>query len=269
MIESFSMNLQERLDKYRERGMQELDAQILVLIEESAAALFNSFPDHFVLFGGVALVLFHDSPRLSRDLDLLASPGQLPGSKEIQQVVRAAIQPLAETLGLGQLEFREDVATPALAKRWVLANQKPLFSIDLTTIGGNVLKSQIVKHTIAETPEKSVLTPNANYLLYQKCETFLNRRHLKARDSFDIHLLLSRGATLDKMLRPHLEDFIAMKEFDGEFIEQRIQSVTAKLCTVELRPVLPHPLFEDLAKDDFESLRRSIRTVLSEWLVEI
>jgi hypothetical protein len=139
--------------------MQEFDAQILVLIEESAAALFNSFPDHFILFGGVTLILFHDSPRLSRDLDLLASPGQLPDPKEIQQVVRAAIQALAETLGLGQLEFRQDVATPALAKQWVLANQKPLFRADLPTIGGNVLKSQIVKHTIAESPGKSVLTP--------------------------------------------------------------------------------------------------------------
>ena len=180
------MNLQERLDRFRERGMQELDAQILVLIEESAAALFNSFPDHFILFGGVTLVLFHDSPRLSRDLDLLASPGQLPNSKEIQQVVLAAIQPLAETLGLGQLELRQDEATHALAKQWVLSNQKPLFSIDLSTIGGNVLKSQIVKHIIAENPQKSVFAPNANYLLYQKSETFLNRRHLKARDAFDI-----------------------------------------------------------------------------------
>jgi hypothetical protein len=45
--------------------------------------------------------------------------------------------------------------------------------------------------------------------------------------------------------------------------------VTAKLCTVELRPVLPLPLFEDLAKDDFESVRRSVRTVFSEWLVEV
>jgi hypothetical protein len=263
------MNLQQRLNRYGERGIQELDAQILVLIEESAAALFNSFPDHFILFGGVTLVLFHDSPRLSRDLDLLASPGRLPDPKEIQQVVRAAIQPLAETLGLGQLEFREDVATNALAKQWVLANQKPLFSIDLTTIGGNILKSQIVKHTIAESSEKSVLAPNANYLLYQKCETFLNRRHLKARDAFDIHLLLSRGATLDKAFRPHLEDFIAMKEFDKESIEERIQAVTAKLCTVELRPVLPLSLFEDLAKDDFESVRSSVRTVFSEWLAEV
>jgi len=103
------------------------DAQILVLIEESAAALFNSFPDHFILFGGVTLMLFHDSPRLSRDLDLLASPGQLPDPKEIQQVVHAAIQPLAETLGLGQLEFREDVATPALAKTMGARQSKTAF----------------------------------------------------------------------------------------------------------------------------------------------
>jgi len=220
------------------------------------------------LFGGVTLVLFHDSPRLSRDLDLLTSPGQLPEPGEIERVVRSAIQPLAETLGLGQLEFRQDVATLSLAKQWVLANQKPLFSIDLTTIGGNVLQSQIVRHTIAETPEKSVPAPNANYLLYQKCETFLNRRHVKTRDAFDIHLLLSRGAAIDKTLRPHLEDFIAMKEFGEEFIEERIQSVTAKLCTVELRPVLPLPLFDELVKDDFESVRRSVRTVFSEWLGE-
>jgi len=30
--------------------------------------------------------------------------------------------------------------------------------------------------------------------LLQKCETFLNRRYVKARDAFDIHLLITRGA---------------------------------------------------------------------------
>ena len=59
-----------------------------------------------------------------------------------------------------------------------------------------------------------------------------------------------------------------MKEFDAEFIEKRIEGVTAKLCTVELRPVLPLPLFEDLAKDDFESVRRSVRIRTSQWLAE-
>ena len=89
---------------------------------------------------------------------------------------------------------------------------------------------------------------------------------MKARDAFDIHLLLSRGAKLHKTLRPHLEDFIAMNELDKEFIKARIEAVTSKLCTVELRPVLPSPLFEQLEKEGFEPIRKSLRTVFSDWL---
>ena len=248
--------------------MQDLDAQILILIEESAAALFNSFPDHFILFGGATLVLFHESPRLSRDLDLLSSSGQLPEAKEIQAVVRDALQSIAESLGLGQIEFQQNAGNAGLAKQWVLANQRPLFSIDLTTIGGNVLNTQIVKHIIAGIPQKSVLTPNANYLLYQKCEAFLSRRHVKVRDAFDIYLLLSRDAILDNTLRPHLEDFLRMREFDAEFIEERIQSVTPKLCTVELRPVLPASVFDELERQSFQPIHSSLRTVFAEWLEE-
>ena len=131
---------------------------------------------------------------------------------------------------------------------------------------GSKLRSS--KRTIADTPEKTVLTPNANYLLFQKGETFLGRRHVKARDAFDIHFLLSRGAQLDETLRPHLEDFIAIKELDKESIEARIEAVTAKPCTVELRPVLPLPLFEQLEKEEFEAIRQSLRIVLSEWLAK-
>ncbi len=168
----------------------------------------------------------------------------------------------------GSYDFRQDIAGPHFVKQWVLANQKPLFSIDLTRIGGNVLETLIVKQIIANAPENTVRTPNTNYLLFQKCETFLGRRHVKTRDAFDILLLLSRGAQLDKTLRPHLEDLIAMKELDKESIEARIEAVTAKLCTVELRPVLPLPLFEQLAKEGFEVIRQSLRTVFSDWLTE-
>lgn len=263
-----TMTLQDRIDKYSERGFQELEAEIVVLMEESAVALFASFPDQFILFGGATLVLFHESPRLSRDLDLLASLGPLPKTEDVQAVVRSKIQPLAEIFGLGQLDFQQDIAGPDFLKQWVLANRKPLFSIDLTRIGGSVLETQIVKQTIAETPEKTVRTPNANYLLIQKCETFLGHRRVKTRDAFDIHFLLSRGAGLDKTLRPHLEDLIRMKELDKESIEVRIKAVTAKLSTVELRPVLPLPLFEQLEKEGFEAIRQSLRTVFSDWLTE-
>jgi hypothetical protein len=268
MVVVTTMNLQARIDRYRERGFQEREAEILLLIEESAAAIFTSFHDQFILVGGATLVLFCESPRLSRDLDLLASPGPLPETEDVQAVVRSKIQPLAEIFGLGQLEFQQDITNPDFVKLWILANQKALFSIDLTRIGGNVLETQIVKRSIADTPGKTVLTPNANYLLFQKCETFLARRHVKARDAFDIDFLLSRGAQIDKTLRPHLEDFIAMKGLDKECIEARIEAITAKLCTVELRPVLPLPLFEQLEKEEFEAIRQSLRTVFSGWLAK-
>ena len=262
------MNLQARIDRYRDRGFQRTEAEILVLIEEGAAGLFSYFPNHFILFGGATLVLFYDSPRLSRDLDLLASPEQLPKPEEIRAAVRSSIQPIAETLGLGQLEFRKDVDGPDFIKHWVLANQRPLFSIDLTRIGGSVLKNQIVQKAIAGAPEKIVEIPSANYLLFQKCETFLGRRHVKARDAFDIHLLLGRGAKLDKNLHAHLEDFVAMRDIDQESIETRIQSTNAKLCTVELRSVLPQAVFDQLGVNEFDTIRRSLRAVFSHWLGE-
>jgi hypothetical protein len=55
-----------------ERNFREDQVHILVIMEEAAIALFSSLPEHFVLVGGATLVLFHNSPRLSKDLDLLA-----------------------------------------------------------------------------------------------------------------------------------------------------------------------------------------------------
>ncbi|MGA8557408.1 MAG: nucleotidyl transferase AbiEii/AbiGii toxin family protein [Candidatus Acidiferrales bacterium] len=262
------MNLEDRVRRYTDRRFQRFEAEILVLIEESAAAIFTSFPDHFILFGGAALVLFYESPRLSRDLDLLASSNPLPGAKEIQAAVRAAIQPIAEVFGLGQLEFRNDRTGAGFTRHWVIANKQPLFSIDLTGIGGSVLKTQIVKYSIAAESEKTILSPTANYLLLQKCETFLNRRFVKARDAFDIYLLLHRGAHLDKNLHAHLEDFAAVTEIDTEQLGDRIRGITPKLCTVELRPVLPAAIFDDLANHEFEPIRQSLRVVFAHWLGE-
>ncbi|MGC2330569.1 MAG: nucleotidyl transferase AbiEii/AbiGii toxin family protein [Candidatus Acidiferrales bacterium] len=268
MIFLSTMSIEDRVRRYTDRGFQTFEAEILVLIEESAAAIFTSFPDHFILFGGAALVLFYESPRLSRDLDLLTSPGPLPQAEEIQGTVRTAIQPIAEVFGLGQLEFRNNGTSAGFTRHWVLANQQPLFSIDLTGIGGSVLKTQIVKYSIASESEKTILSPTANYLLLQKCETFLNRRFVKARDAFDIDLLLNRGAHLDKNLHAHLEDFVAMREIDPAQLDDRIRRIDHKLCTVELRPVLPAAIFEDLANHEFEPIRQSLRVVFADWLQE-
>lgn len=200
---------------------------------------------------------------------VIARQAKLPASEEILGIVRARIQPVAGTFGLGQWEFRNDRESADFVKHWGIANQNALFSIDLTRIGGNVLESQILKKTIAGTPQGTVLAPTANFLLLQKCETFLDRRYVKARDAFDIHLLVHQGAALDEHLLAHLEDFTLIEELDSEFIAGRIEKIVPKLCTVELRAVLPPQVFEGLAEKEFEPIRHSLRTVFSHWLGEV
>jgi Nucleotidyl transferase AbiEii toxin, Type IV TA system len=260
------MSWQARIELYLQRGFQKADAEILVLIEEAASGLFSAFPDRFILFGGATLVLFYDSPRLSRDLDLLAKTDEFPGVAEVQKVVESSIQPMAEVFGLGKLDLRQRGDSKDFIKIWVESNQRPLFSIDLTRIGGTVLKSELVEQRIAGDHQKTVLVPSANYLLFQKCETFLDRRYPKARDAFDIDVLETKGAQLDDNLKARLEDFIQMRELDAAVIRSRIARIDPKLCTVELRPILPQELFAELAKDDFNRLRKALETAFSNWI---
>jgi Nucleotidyl transferase AbiEii toxin, Type IV TA system len=260
------MNWQARIGVYLKRGFQRAEAEILVLIEEATSGLFSAFPNRFILFGGATLVLFYDSPRLSRDLDLLARADELPPAVDVQKAVASSIQPLAEIFGLGKLDFRQQGDSKDFIKIWVESNQRPLFSIDLTRIGGTVLKSEIVQQRIAGDHQKTILAPSANYLLFQKCETFLDRRYPKARDAFDIDVLQTKSAQLDDNLKAHLEDFIQMKELDADLIRSRIARIDRKLCTVELRPILPQELFAELAKDDFNRLRKVLEAVFSNWI---
>jgi len=112
------MNLADRLTIYLDRGLQEDEAAILVLVEEAGIAIFSAFPEQFVLFGGAALLLFYQSPRFSRDLDLLASSTVLPPFEQLVGAVRKHIQPIAETLGLGQLNFRKYNESDDFIKCW-------------------------------------------------------------------------------------------------------------------------------------------------------
>jgi Nucleotidyl transferase AbiEii toxin, Type IV TA system len=262
------MNLADRLKIYLDRGLRKDEAIMLVLIEETGIAIFSVFPDHFVLFGGAAPLFFCESPRFSRDLDLRASALTLPSFEEIETAVRKGIEPIAETLGLGQLDFRKCNETDDLIKCAVVTNERFLSSIDLARIGGSILESQIVKQTIAGTNERLVLTAAPNYLLLQKWQVFLSRRHAKARDAFPINLLLSRGASLNDNLKAHLEDFILMKDLDDEFIEARIHTIDLKLCTAELRSFLAPAVFDELATKQFEPVRNSLPVLFSQWVGE-
>jgi hypothetical protein len=118
------------------------------------------------------------------------------------------LQEVAGVPGLGPVAFEPETEGEHFVRLWTVgpAKQK-LFTVDLTRIGGSVLLREIVKEKIEE-EGKTVLISAASrdYLLLQKAESFVPRRVVKARDAFDIRLLLLRGAKLDSVLKGHLED---------------------------------------------------------------
>src|SRR5215471_14470511 len=102
------MNIAKRLAIYEDKGFSRERAEINVLMEAGAVAIFREFPEAFVLFGGATLVLYHDSVRHSADLDLLPRGAELPPHVEIVACLERDLPTIAETIGLGGLEFETE-----------------------------------------------------------------------------------------------------------------------------------------------------------------
>lgn len=117
------MTIQERVARYLDRNLQKDQAEILVLMEEAAIALFSALPDHFVLFGGATLVLFHESPRISKDLDLLARVDRLPTAEELVGALEPRVQEVAAAFGLGPVAFEPETAGEHFVRLWIVGQQ--------------------------------------------------------------------------------------------------------------------------------------------------
>lgn len=90
---------------------------------------------------------------------------------------------------------------------------------------------------------------------------------MKCRDAFDIKVLKDSGAELDGNLKFHLENGVVSDRLeDPAFIDQRIAAVTTKRCAAELQQYLPEDVYRQLAEDEFEPLRQSLRELFAEWL---
>jgi hypothetical protein len=60
------------------------------------------------MFGGATLVLFRNSPRLSKDLDLLARVHHLPSSEDLQNALEERVQEVAGIFGVGPVTFEPE-----------------------------------------------------------------------------------------------------------------------------------------------------------------
>ena len=260
------MNIGQRLASYLDRGFRPEAAAVNVPIEAALQALFSQFPEHFVFFGGSSLVLFYGSQRHSADLDLWLK-SEPPNHQELIAAVQPNLEEAAEALGYSALSI--ETATPLgdVAKFLVKSRETSLFTIDLTKIGA-VIKSELdtLPLPTADKPI-SVPVPSRNLALLFKSEAFLTRKRLKARDAFDIKLLIDSGAQITETLKAHLVDGPAADRVeDCAYIADRISQVNARICRPELEPFLPEAIYQELATRDFQPLRDALTALFSEWL---
>jgi hypothetical protein len=263
------MNLAQQLQDLEIRGFAKSTAQVVVLVRESAILLFQAFPDSFLLYGGANLILFHNSLRTSRDLDLLSGGAPLPDAAELTRVLSHGLQDLGNLLGLSPLTVRAVLAQPGLVKLEVVDHEnRSLFTVDLGGLG-SVLTSGIEEHSLeaVSTGAKAIIrTVSRDHLLLQKAEAFLFRSAVKARDAYDIRLLLDAGAALSQHLKLNLADALTMREFGPQQIVQRIAQVRGALCRSQLVDVLPAETYKALERADFQDLRAALQKLFEQWL---
>jgi len=262
------MNLAFQVASYRDKGFTSEQAEVITLMRVAAGVLFQCFPESFLLFGGAALLLFHQSVRHSGDLDLLARADERPAAEAIQAALAEGLSSAAKALNFGVLQF-EDASTGDLdMKLWIKASGgRRLFRVDMNRFG-SVLESEIVEYAVAVDDDHiaSVKSASRDFLLLQKAECFLLRRIVKTRDAFDVRLLRDSGAVLDQNLKSGLTDTLMSWEVDSEDIVKRIEQVDARRCTAELQPVLPRSVFETLVREGFKPLRDVLYELYADWL---
>ena len=262
------MNIARQLAKYEGKGFTADRARINVLMEGAAIAIFRDFPEDFVLFGGAALVLYHDSVRHSADLDLLSRTSEPPSKEEVLKSVQKDLPALAETMGIEGLYFELDESSGAEGKIYVYGREKErLFRVDLTKLG-SAIETEIENHPIGD--EAGILavikSATKELLLLQKAEAFLLRRSVKARDAYDVHALKRLPTELDSNLRAHLEDTLLSNEMDSDFILERIEGVDFNRCRLELKPILPPEIYASLEEVEFKPLRDALTELYERWL---
>jgi hypothetical protein len=255
------MSLARYLQELAANGFSEERAGIIALMREAAIVLFEAFPDTLLLVGGANLLLFQQSARHSADLDLVPI-GKLPTFDVLKATLEQGLEPLSRLLSLNPLAI--EVVDGGLIVR---SEGRQLFSIDIGGVG-SVITTNNDTHQLEATGldlSADIRSASRDQLLLLKAEAFLLRRKVKARDAYDIMLLLNRGAELSGNLRDHLADQI-IGQFDSDLIRERIELLTPRTCRVDLEQFIPAEEYRALEKSDFQSLKDAVSTVFAEWL---
>lgn len=263
------MNLSQQLELLKARGFDDDSAQIVTLIREATILLFQAFTGSFLMYGGANLILFHNSLRTSRDLDLLPQGTSLPHAGDVTKALSDGLQSLGDLLGLGPLKIEVQTARSDFIKLEVLSkDDRSLFTVDLGGLA-SVISSGVEEHILEAVSSNSkavIRSVSRDHLLLQKAEAFIFRRGIKVRDAYDIKLLLDAGAALSTELQHHLADALAMREVGRDDLAARIEEVTPRLCRSQLEDVLPAPEYKALEQAHFQPLQSALQKLFQKWL---
>jgi hypothetical protein len=256
------MSLGSQIAEYRSKGFTSEQAEVIAIMRVAAGVLFRDFPDSFLLFGGATLLLFYDSVRHSADLDLFQRTDNAPTCEDLRGSLGKGLTATAEALNLSSLQI-EILPNKIYVKSSV---KGLLFTVDVGRFG-SVLDSEVVEYTVEIDDEHlaKVKAASRDFLLLQKAECFLLRSPMKARDAFDIYRLRQLGVVLSEQLENHLDDTLSSFEIEAPSITARIEQLDEKRCR-ELRSLIPPPMFELLAKEQFKAMRDSVRELYQRWL---
>jgi len=264
-----TMNLSQQLELLKARGFDHDSAQIVTLLREATILLFQAFPDSFLLYGGANLILFHNSLRTSRDLDLLSHGTSFPNAGGLTKALSDGLQSLGDLLGLGPLKIEVQAATSDFIKLEVLSkDHRSLFTVDLGGLA-SVISSGVEEHILEAVSSNSkavIRSVSRDHLLLQKAEAFIFRPGIKVRDAYDIKLLLDAGAALSTEFQHHLADALAMREVGRDALAARIEEVTPRLCRSQLEDVLPAPEYKALEQANFQPLRLALQKLFQKRL---
>ena len=211
---------------------------------------FETFPTRFCFLAVPRSSYFMRALGILRILIYLHEGPRYRRAMKSSNALRRELSPIAQVLQLGELQFGSRGSSTEEGSIFVSSSSgQRLFRVDLTKFG-SAIESEIETHPIEAQSGESVEIKSATkeLILLQKAEAFLLRRIVKARDAYDIHVLLQKGAVLSPNLSAHLEDAIHANEIDGALISERIALVNLDLCVFELKPILPPEIYAPLEK---------------------
>jgi hypothetical protein len=125
------MNVAAHIAAYTARGFTREQAEVITMLRVAAGVLFRDFPDSFLLFGGATLLLFHESVRLSADLDLLARANELPTLESLRDSLSTGLASTADALNQGPLQVQASGDKILVRRR----DNNLLFKVDITRFG--------------------------------------------------------------------------------------------------------------------------------------